>query len=248
MIKFLRSNFFFYSLLFIIIEGLTAQDYISNTLLPRPTQILQLFISQHEMLLEVFLKTASVSFFSYLLASFFAFLLGLFMHQYPQIKNNLMPITLFFQTVPIIAISPLLVIYLGFGLPTIFSAAMIVCFFPVFAATLVGLEQVSQSQVELFRFLKASTCQKLFYLEVPSALPVILSGLKTAAGLSVVGVVSGEFMAGGGLGGLIDSARLQQRVDLVFAALICLSLIGLSLMRITEATFKLLFKAYLTRI
>ncbi len=170
------------------------------------------------------------------------------MHQFPVLQKNLTPATLFLQTVPIIAIAPLLVIYLGYGVPSIISAALIVCFFPVFASTLVGLSQVNKNQNELFTFLKAKRWQRLFYLELPSAMPHLLGRLKTSAGLSVVGVVSGEFVAGGGLGALIDSARLQQRLDLLFAALIILSLIGLTLMRGTEFIFRLIFKTYYVRL
>lgn len=235
-------------MLFVALEFCIRADWISVSLVPRPSQILELFWQQPEVILLPFLRTLSLACVAYLIASTFAFGLALLIKQFSWLQGYLMPLTLFFQTVPIIAVAPLLIIYFGFGIPSILSAALIVCFFPVFASTLVGLSQVSNNHAELFRFLKASKWQRLWYLEIPSAIPHILAGLKTSAGLAVVGVVSGEFLAGGGLGSLIDSARLQQRVDLVFAALICLSLIGLGMMKIVETAFRLIFKFYLAKI
>lgn len=246
--KILKSTVLFYIGLFASIDYLVRNDFISPALLPRPTQVFEIFWLQTELILNPFLRTSGLAIAAFLIASFFAFLLALLIRQIPLLQNYLLPITLFFQTVPIIAIAPLLVIYFGFGIPSILAAALIVCFFPVFASTLVGLSQVSKNHSELFQFLKASRLQKLFYLEIPSSIPHVLAGLKTSAGLSVVGVVSGEFIAGGGLGALIDSARLQQRVDLVFASLICLSLIGLGMMKFTEIIFRLLFKSYFVKI
>lgn len=246
--KYLKSPLLFYFVLFLALEWVLGLGVISSALIPKPSQVFQVFTTQTEALFTAFLRTSSLALLAYILASVFAFSLALVVHQFPQAQKNITPLTLFFQTVPIIALAPLLVIYFGFGIPAILAAALIVCFFPVFAATLVGLSQVQKNQAELFRFLKAKPWQKLIYLEVPSAVPIILAGLKTSAGLSVVGVVSGEFVAGGGLGALIDSARLQQRVDIVFAALLCLSLLGLALMKCTESLFRLLFKNYFAKI
>lgn len=246
--KWLRSPLLFYFVLFAGIEILVRFDVVSVSLVPKPTQIIELFWYQPEVIVKPFLRTLGLAVFSYILASLFAFLLALVVRQFKLIQSYVMPLTLFFQTVPIIAVAPLLVIYFGFGIPSIVIAALIVCFFPVFASTLVGLSQVSKNHAELFKFLKATSWQRLIRLEIPSAVPHILAGLKTSAGLAVVGVVSGEFLAGGGLGSLIDSARLQQRVDLVFASLICLSLIGLGMMRLTEYLFRLIFKPYFVKI
>lgn len=246
--KLLKSTLFFYVILFIGIEFLVQTDVISVALVPKPSQIIALFWQQPDVILNPFLRTLGLSVVAYVFASLLAFLLALLVKQFSLLQNYLMPLTLFFQTVPIISVAPLLIIYFGFGIPSILSAALIVCFFPVFASTLVGLSQVSKTHAELFQFLNATKWQRLLRLEIPSAVPHILAGLKTSAGLSVVGVVSGEFLAGGGLGSLIDSARLQQRVDLVFAALIGLSLIGLGLMRTTEYFFRLIFKPYFAKI
>lgn len=237
----------FYVFFVCIIEFLVQSNRVSPNLIPAPSQILNLFFHEPQTLYSAFLSTTTMTITSFFLASVFAFLTAIIIHFFQNLKNIVLPLSLFLQTVPIVAIAPLLVIYFGFGATTILSSAIIVSFFPVFAATLIGLQQTQKQHSDLFHFLKISKLKKLFFLEIPSAVPTLLAGLKTSAGLSVIGVVSGEFVASGGLGSLIDSARLQQRVDLVFAALILLSLLGLTLMKVVEQLFKLLFNKYLVR-
>ncbi|MBC7420755.1 MAG: ABC transporter permease subunit [Bdellovibrio sp.] len=239
--------FLIYISFFTIIECVVRRDLISNALVPKPTDLFVLFWQQKEVLFFAFWQTFYLSLSAFVFAGFFAFILGIILHQFVFAQKTLMPFALFLQTVPIIALAPLLVIYLGFSSLTTFIAGVIVCFFPVLISTLSGLERVSINQEELLSFLKASGFQKLIYLKIPVAMPSVLSGLKTSAGLAVIGVVSGEFLVGGGLGALIDSSRLQQRVDFVFASLILLSILGLFLMQSVEYIFNLLLKKYLVR-
>lgn len=239
--------FLFYVILLIGFEWIVQKGFISRALLPSPSDLFILFSEQKEVLFTAFLQTAGLATISFLIASLLAFFMGLLLNQIDFLQKTFIPLTLFLQTVPIIAIAPLLVIYFGFSSITTITAATIVCFFPVFISTLIGLRQAKLSQKELFKFLKASRLQTLIHLEIPSALPTIQAGLRTSAGLSVIGVVSGEFLVGNGLGALIDSSRLQQRVDFVFASLILLSILGLMLMKFVEIVFNLLFKKYLVR-
>jgi NitT/TauT family transport system permease protein len=92
----------------------------------------------------------------------------------------------------------------------------------------VGLDTINKNWIELFKVYRRSNWHTLFYLKIPGSYHFIYSGLKISSGLAVIGVVAGEFVAGGGLGALIDSARTQQRIDLVFASLIGLAIIGLT--------------------
>lgn len=146
------------------------------------------------------------------------------------LRRAILPFAIFFQTVPIIAIAPLLVIYFGFGATTVIASSFIVSLFPIIANTLLGMENTTSSLRDLFSIYKATPWQSLWHLKLPSAFNSIYAGFKVSAGLAIIGAVAGEFVAGGGLGALIDSARTQQRVDIVFAALLLLSLMGLILM------------------
>ena len=140
------------------------------------------------------------------------------------------PLAIFFQTVPIIAIAPLLVIFFGFGRPTVVVSSFIVSVFPIIANLILGLNSTPESWLDLFQIQNATRLQTLFKLKLPAAYTFIFSGLQISSGLAIIGAIAGEFVAGGGLGAMIDSARTQQRVDVVFASIILLSFMGLCFM------------------
>jgi NitT/TauT family transport system permease protein len=145
------------------------------------------------------------------------------------IQRAFYPYAVFFQTVPIIAIAPLLVIWFGYGMKTVIAAAFIVSIFPVIANTLTGLLSTDPALRDLFRLYGASPGVTLVKLRFPAALPQILTGLRVASGLAVIGAIVGEFIGGAGLGSVVDVARTQQRVDKVFAAVLLASVLGLAL-------------------
>jgi len=160
----------------------------------------------------------------------------------PIARRAILPFCIFFQTVPIISIAPLLVIWFGFGQPTVRASAFIVSLFPILANTLTGLQETDPQLKELFKLYKPSVWQLIFKLQIPSAIPYILTGIKISAGLAVIGAIVGEFIAGGGLGSLIDAARTQQRVDLVFSGVIMSSGLALVLVFFIEACSRILLR------
>lgn len=217
-------------LLITLFEGLVRFDIVSHTLIPAPSMVTQVLSSLPgefaQAFLETFLNTLQGLGLSIVLGGLIAIVFSLS----ELLKRAILPFAVFFQTVPIIAIAPLLVIYFGFGAPTVIASSFIVSLFPVIANTLIGLENTPTLQLDLFRVNNASALNTLLKLRLPWAYRYIYAGLKTASGLAIIGTIAGEFVAGGGLGALIDSARTQQRVDIVFAALLLLSLMGLFFM------------------
>lgn len=208
-------------------EALIRQGLLSEALIPSPSSVIKTLCELREDFQRAFLETfinvllgLSLSVF---IGSFTAFLFSLS----DLLRRAILPFAIFFQTVPIIAIAPLLVIYFGFGAPTVVASSFIVSVFPMIANTLMGLESASAAQRDLFRICRATRLQTLLKLRIPAAYPFIYSGLKISTGLAIIGAIAGEFVGGGGLGAMIDSARTQQRVDIVFAALLLLSLMGL---------------------
>jgi NitT/TauT family transport system permease protein len=144
------------------------------------------------------------------------------------------PYTVFLQTVPIVAIAPLLVLWFGPGTRAVVASAFIVSVFPVIANTLAGIRGVEPALRDLFRLYGATRLDTLTKLELPAALPSIVTGLRVAAGLSVIGAIVGEFVAGfsdsgAGLGILILSSYRQLRTDLLFSAVLFASSLGLAL-------------------
>jgi len=134
------------------------------------------------------------------------------------------------QAVPIVAIAPLLVIWFGQGILSKVLICALIVFFPVLVNTVVGLRAVPRSLSELMHSLRASRWQMLRYLEIPSALPVFLGGLRIGATLSVIGAIVGEFVgADKGLGFLINVGRGQFDTALVFVAVFTLVFLALTL-------------------
>ncbi|NUN06272.1 MAG: ABC transporter permease [Bdellovibrio sp.] len=219
-----------FAALLIVFEFLVRKEVFSASLIPAPSMVLMTMQELSDDFVQAFKETFSNVLAGWVLSLALGTGVAFVFSLSDLLKRAILPFAVFFQTVPIIAIAPLLVIYFGFGAPTVIASSFIVSVFPVIANTLMGLESASEQQKDLFRLYQANSLQILTKLKLPCAYPYILSGLKISAGLSIVGAIAGEFVAGGGLGALIDSARTQQRVDIVFAALLLLSLMGLFFM------------------
>ncbi|PWU22618.1 MAG: ABC transporter permease [Bdellovibrio sp.] len=217
-----------------ILEISVDQGWLSAYLVPAPSHMALELKEDAGSFARAFLESAATSFAGLFMSLVFGLSLAFLFSLSSLVRQAVYPFTLLFQTVPIVAIAPLLVIWFGFGPVTVRTSAFIVSVFPVLANTLMGLEQVPTELQELFFVLKSTRWQQLLRLALPHALPAIFAGLRMAAGLSVIGSIVGEFIAGGGLGSLIDSARMQQRVDIVFSAVFLSAILGLILVKTVD--------------
>lgn len=152
-----------------------------------------------------------------------ASLLGYALAKSRRLERAMAPYVVASQSIPIVAIAPLLVIWFGPGLLSKVLICALIVFFPVLINTIVGLHSVPQELRDLMRSLRASRWQTLRLLELPAALPVFLAGLRIGATLSVIGAVVGEFVgADRGLGFLINVGRGEYDTALVFVAVFTL--------------------------
>lgn len=213
----------------LVMELLVRTDLLSEFLFPAPSTVWRTLIENRGDFLRGGIETLQATLSGLALSFFGGISLAISFSLSSFLKRAVLPFAIFFQTVPIIAVAPLLVIYFGFGIWTVVSAAFIVSIFPVIANTLLGLENIDQGKLDLMKLYGAGPWQILIKLRLPQAYPSIYAGLKVSIGLAIIGSIAGEFVAGGGLGALIDSARTQQRIDIVFGALILLSVMGLML-------------------
>ena len=166
-----------------------------------------------------------------LLGCLVAMPLGYLLAKSPLAERLISPYLIASQAVPIIAVAPLLTIWIPSTYWARVLVAAIVAFFPILINTVAGMRSVPAELYELMHSLRATTRQIFFKLEWPAALPVLLTGLKIGATLSVIGALVGEFVQpkSEGLGFLLVTARYQFKTDLVFVVLITLALIALSL-------------------
>jgi NitT/TauT family transport system permease protein len=160
-----------------------------------------------------------------------ATLLGYVLAKSPLVERFLSPYIVASQSVPIVALAPLLIVWFGFGLLSKVLVCALTIFFPVLISTIVGLRSVEEDLRELMRSLQATRWQTFKFLEVPAALPVLLGGLKIGVTLSVIGAVVGEFaQSDRGLGFLVNLAnRGLFDTPLMFVALFVLMTIALVL-------------------
>jgi NitT/TauT family transport system permease protein len=173
-----------------------------------------------------------------------ATLLGYLLAKFKPVERFLSPYIVASQSVPIVALAPLLIVWFGFGLISKMLVCALTIFFPVLINTIVGLRSVEENLADLMRSLQASRWQTFRYLEVPAALPVLLGGLKVGVTLSVIGAVVGEFaQSDRGLGFLVNLAnRGLFDTPLMFVALFVLMTIALGLYGLVSAAEALLLR------
>jgi NitT/TauT family transport system permease protein len=169
------------------------------------------------------------------------------------LERALYPFTVVLQTVPLVAIAPLLVIWLHAGVQAVAVCAFIVSLFPVITNTLSGIRSIPSPQVELFSLYGARPWALLFKLKLPGAVPTIMAGLRVAAGLAVIGAVVGEFVAGElgaerGLGIVVVVAAKQGDLPMLFAAVALASLLGIAMVGgVNAAAYLLMYRWHVSQ-
>ena len=210
-------------------ELIVRSGFIKSYLFPSPTAVFTAILNDRAELFSALWKTSSAAVIGFAMSTITGISIAVVLSSSKRIERAFYPYAVFFQTVPIIAIAPLLVIWFGYGIRTVIASAFVVSVFPVIANTLNGILSTDPALRDLFRLYGAGTFTTLWKLRFPAALPQILTGLRVAAGLAVIGAIVGEFIGGEGLGSVVDVARTQQRVDKVFAAVLLASFLGLAL-------------------
>lgn len=206
---------------------------IPRYILPAPSAILLVLIERRDVFLHHTGVTVAESVVGAALGIVLGMGLAIAMFLRSWLEQALYPLLITSQNVPIFAIAPLLVVWFGYGFGSKIAMAAVTVFFPMTVAVLDGLKRTDPDWVRLFRTMGATRRQVFFRLRLPAALPALFSGLKLAAIYASVGAVLGEWAgAGAGLGYLMLSANAQLRVAEVFAAILCLTPIGLVLLGI----------------
>src|SRR5216683_2142746 len=167
---------------------------------------------------------------AFLLAGAAGVVLGVVVAWSPLLARALLPFLVFVNTLPKVAVAPLFLLWLGYGLVPNMLIAALIGFFPVVINTAVGLTQVDEELLDLGRVFGAPTWKVFLVIRLPNALPYVLSALKITATAAVVGAVVGEFVASqAGLGMVIVNAQTNLNTPVAFAALVWISLVGLAL-------------------
>ncbi len=230
-------------------EVLTRALDVPAYLVPPPSAVLVAALQEPSTLLVGAMTTGRAALVGFAFSCAFGILAAITLATSRRLERAFYPYTVFLQTVPIVAIAPLLVLWFGPGLRAVAVSAFIVSVFPIIANTLAGLRSVDPALRDLFRLYGASRLATLVKLELPSAIPEIVTGLRVAAGLSVIGTIVGEFVAGfaegaPGLGIVVLTSYRQLRTDVLFAAVLTAAGLGFTLFALVNAVGRLLLRRW----
>lgn len=202
-------------------------------LLPPPSRIAASAARDGAALATATLTTAKAALTGFTMSAIVGIAAALVLATSRVIERAFAPYTVFLQTVPIVAIAPLLVVWFGPGFRAVVVSSLIVSVFPVIANTLAGLRSVDPALKDLFRLYGATRGATLIKLTLPWAVPNIVTGMRIASGLAVIGTIVGEFVAGSsgdaGLGIIVLAAHRNAQTDLMFAAVLLAAMLGFAL-------------------
>jgi putative hydroxymethylpyrimidine transport system permease protein len=203
---------------------------LPDFILPSPTQILRVALGEAPRLLPHAAVTLTEILAGIGLALVVAIPLAVLMHAQPSFERALAPFLIASQAVPVFALAPLLVIWLGYGMASKVLMAGVIIFFPITVSLLEGFKSCDRDYRILFELMGASWSQAVRKLYWPWALPYFFAGLKVGVSVATIGAVIGEWVgAQQGLGYVMIQANARLKVDLVFAAILWLSLMGVGL-------------------
>lgn len=226
-------------------QWIVARSGLPKMLLPSPLDVLKTAWLEQQTLLSCSLVTATTAIVSLLSALVIGGALSILFSQSVAIRRAVFPYVVFLQTVPIVAIAPLLVTWSGYNFRSAVIATVIICLFPIINNTTTGLLSMRREHEELFRLYGANRLQSMLWLQIPGAIPAIVLGLRISSGLAVIGAIVAEFFVSNGasdyngLGALMTGWQTMGRTDALMAALFASAAVGLlmfGLVQLVSAT------------
>lgn len=218
--------------LLIFWESATRWFEISNLVLPPPSEIMQALVDgfRSEQLISGIQVTGLEIVLGFTVAAIGALTLGTLISQIRIVEIVLYPYIVAIQTLPKIAIAPLILVWVGYGIGSKVLIAALVSFFPILVNTIVGLHATPEAKLELMRSLSASRWKTFWYVRWPEALPYIFAGLNVGIVMSVLGAIVGEFIGSkAGLGYLLLQMNYNLDVAGMFSVLVVLGCMGVAL-------------------
>jgi NitT/TauT family transport system permease protein len=230
-------------------EGLVRAFNVPFYLVPSPFLVLSTLVRDAPLLLGSLLVTLKITALALLLAVVLGVGVAFLFVQNRVLERSLFPYVVLLQVTPIVAIAPLIIIWVRDPLAALVICATIVAIFPVISNTTLGLRSVDPGLDDLFRLYGARRWQTLVRLRVPSALPYFFAGLRVSGGLALIGAVVAEFVAGtggtsSGLAYQILQAGLQLNIPRLFAALLLITLAGVAIFLLVSLAARLALRRW----
>jgi NitT/TauT family transport system permease protein len=215
-------------------QAIVWLDHLPPYILPGPGLVFQALVARYPSLLNSLWITTEEAAGGLAASILVGVATAMVFAQWHWLRQTLYPYTILLQTVPIVAIAPLIINWVGPGLLSVAIVTFIICLAPIVANTTQGLISVEENLIHLFVMHKASPAQILFKLRLPHATPNLFTGIRIAAGISVIGGITGELFAGssrvgeGGLGYAIVYASNQMETSYLFALVLAATVLGFS--------------------
>ena len=212
---------------------------IHPIVLPSPLRVLLVAWAERTVLVRGFLITGAAAACALVTSVVVGSLIAMLFSQSAQMRIAFQPYVVFLQTVPIVAIAPLLIIWFGYKFTTVILVATIISLFPIISNVTAGLTSVDRNLVELFQLNGASRWQTLFKLRVPFAVSHLVLGMRISSGMTVIGAIIGELFVGSGaqyagLGKLMMGWQNLMRTDALIALIFTSTLLGLTMLAVVN--------------
>ena len=219
------------ALLLVVWQLLCSMDIVPAYILPSPISIITALIADFQMLANATLVTLAEAIIGLVAGAAIGYLLAFAMDGCSFVKRALLPLVTFSQTVPAIAIAPLLVLWLGYGMLPKIVLVILTTFFPVAISVYEGLAHIDVDLLQLMQTMGATRLQVIRWVKIPATRHALFSGLKIAATYAIVGSVIAEWLGGSaGLGVYMTRSRRSFAYDQMFASIVVISVLSLVLL------------------
>lgn len=226
-------------LLLIVWQAICSIKLVDSFMLPSPVMVISALIKEFPVLAEHSVITLSEAFSGLAIGITVGFLMAVIMDRYGPLYKAFYPLIVLTQTVPTVAIAPLLVLWFGYEMLPKIILITITTFFPITVGLLTGFKSADKDSVNLLRAMGANNRQIFLHIKLPGALPQFFSGLRISASYAVVGAVISEWLGGfGGLGVYMTRVKKAYSFDKMFAVIILISVISLLLMKLVDYLHK----------
>ena len=238
MIKNVKNRIYpvvFFIAILIIWEIISRSGILPQYVLPAPSNIVVSLVVNFPSLLDDMIITLLEALIGFAIAILLAVAMAIIMDSVIGFKKTVYPVMIISQTIPIIILAPLFIIWFGYGYTPKVVIVVLICFFPITISLLQGLVSVDRELIDLLRSMGASKFQLYRFVKIPSAMPNFFAGLKIAATYSIMGATIGEWVGGkNGLGVYMIRAKQSFATDRVFAAIIIIVVLSILLLKIIE--------------
>ena len=219
----------------ILWQGICSLGLVDSFLLPSPLQVAEALSAEFPILMEHCAITLTEAFFGLFLGILLGFLMAVLMDQFEFLYQAFYPLIILTQTIPTVAIAPLLVLWFGYEMAPKVILIVITTFFPITVGLLNGFRSVDQDSVNLLRAMGAGRWQIFRYIKLPGAMSQFFAGLRISASYAVVGAVISEWLGGfGGLGVYMTRVKKAFSFDKMFSVIFLISVISLLLMKAVD--------------